>query len=73
MQYLGVYTFTLTPNDAVEWLKRDQCLSVYCLDSANGDVECLGSDQWLSADTFAWTLQMIALTGRRETASGVYS
>ena len=44
MQCLGVYTFTLTANDAVEWLKRDQSLSVYCRDSANGDAECLGSD-----------------------------
>ena len=39
--------------------------------TANDGTESLGSDQWLSADTFAWTLQIIATTGRRETASGV--
>ena len=32
-------------------------------------LEWLGSDQWLSVDTFALTLQMIAMTCRRETAS----
>ena len=43
---------------------------MYCLDSATGDAEWLGSDQCLSVDTFASTLQMIAMTGRRETAPG---
>ena len=48
MQCLGVYSFTMTPNDAVEWLRRDQCLSMYTFtssknssDHANHGVEWL--------------------------------